>query len=126
MKEATLSLTHPIIFVMDFDNPSAEIPEYSGEIVTSSPSCVSVRAIVDVDGDTTVRLITSNQEEPPEDFTYVFERSILTPSRKIAVATSENMKILESHVDGVSTSLRISINRTDFPDSIFVEVRSMW
>jgi hypothetical protein len=124
MKEATLSLSHPILFVMDFDNPSAEIPEYTSEAVASSTSsCVSIRAVADVDGDATVKLVAGWQDAPPEGFACVFEGPVLTASRRIAIVTADNRKIIEAEVSGEVATLRISVSNTDFPDTIFIEAR---
>ena len=122
MKEATVSLAHPILFVMDFGNPKVEIPRYSDEtIISTTSSCVSVRVIADVDGDVRVRLLTGAQGAPLEGFSCVFEGTVLTPNRKVVVVTAHNERVLETDVAGEVTTVRVSVNNIDFPDNLIIE-----
>jgi hypothetical protein len=122
MKKETLLLSHPILFVEDFGNPEVTIPEYTPEsVVSANSSCISVRAIADVDGDVTVRLMTGGQEAPLKGFIRVFEGKVLTPNRKIAVVTAHNERVVETEVANVVTTVRISVNDVKFPDEVIVE-----
>lgn len=121
MKSATLSLDHPIIFLEDFGNPDVQIPEYSEQSVTAAtPSCISVGVVCYVDGEVSVRLTTEPDLLATDRFVAVFDGTIATPNKQVAVVTSENEKVLEIEVPGEATSVRVFVNRTDFPDEVLV------
>jgi len=122
MNKATLSLSHPILFVMDFGNSEVVVPEYSAEsTVSATSSCISIRGIADVDGDLTVRLIREQDMLTVTGLLNVFEGPLATPGKKAAIVTSSNEKVMEIDVAGDVTSIRVSVDDTEFPSEILVE-----
>jgi hypothetical protein len=122
MSEATISLSHPVLFITDFSNSGVTIPEYSAEsTVSATPSCISIRVIADVDGDVTVKLIGEQRSSASSDLVKVFEGPIATPGRKLAVVTPHNERITEIDVVGNVTMTRVSVNEMDFPSEVLVE-----
>jgi hypothetical protein len=122
MNEITLSLDHPILFVEDFSNPALRVPEYSsGSIASATPSCISIRVVTYIDGEVLVRLV--GNEPPPltHSLVNVFNGTIHTPGKKVAVVTSENERVLEVNVSGEATQIKVSVNDTQFPTEVQIE-----
>lgn len=112
---------HPIVFVMDFSNDDAEVPQYDRErLALGSDSCVSVRTIADVDGELTVSL---SDDAPPAHAGLghcVFAGDIHAPSCWVAVVTSANEKLLERFVGRTTASIQIYVNDEACPERIWV------
>jgi hypothetical protein len=122
MNERTLSLDHPILFVEDFSNPELVIPEYSKDsVVSSNASCISIRAIMYVDGEVVVRLLCGNPLTLPHGLSQVFEGVIATPGKNVAIVTSDNEKIIDVDVPGESTRIIVRVNDEEFPSDILIE-----
>lgn len=125
MNARTLLLPHPIVFVTDFGNTNVEIPPHSPTSVTSAnESCVSVNALADVDGEVTIILANHLEAAPTEQLKLVFEGTVATPGRKIAVVTSENVNLLETEVTGTQSAIEIFVDDQAFPSKIVVNVVS--
>lgn len=118
MTTVNCSLSHPIIFIFDFDNKLMNVPEYDSESTVSfNDVCVSVKAISDVDGELEVTLIYDDENKCPE-LKQVFYGSIQTPNRKISVVTSLNEKLIELNVDSKLSSIKIYVDEFEFPSRI--------
>jgi hypothetical protein len=122
VKEATLSLTHPILFVMDFHNNEATIPGYSPEsVVSANSSCISVKAIADVDGEVTALLADRMEGTALTGLRKVFEGKIMTPTRKVAIVTSDNESAIEIDVSGKITTVIVHVNDLEHPSRLLIE-----
>ena len=115
-------LPHPIVFVMDSSNESVEIPEYDPEtIISSNNTCISVRTISDVDGEVTLGLAEKNLPTDAQASTMrVFASSLRTPSRRIALVTSENQTLIECSVGADEVTLQIFVDDESQPATIWV------
>jgi hypothetical protein len=121
----TLSLTHPILFVMDFHNSETTVPEYSSEsLVSASSSCVSVRVVGEVDGEVTVLLANEQDLAALPDLHDVFEGKIATPSRQLAVVTAENESVLQIDVPQERTAIRLRVDDTAHPGFVYIGIRT--
>lgn len=117
----SISSSHPIVFVLDFANDDAEIPEYSVDsLVASNDSCVSIRVMSDVDGEVEVGLGGSLPKD--ERLQEVFRGVVAAPSRKIAVVSSENEVLVETPVAGGAASVVIRVDDEEHPSKVLVEV----
>ncbi|MFO0759128.1 MAG: hypothetical protein U0359_21730 [Byssovorax sp.] len=108
---------------MDFDNQDAEIPAYVEESTASATaSCISVRAIVDVDGEATISLTTTQEVTDTHHFREVFRGSIATPNKRVAVVTSENEKLLEIEVSWVRSTIAVWVDDEAHPSRIVAQI----
>ena len=124
MQETTVLLPHPVLFIMDFSNESVEIPESSpSSCVSANSSCVSVKALADVDGEVTVTLAGIHEEPETNGFKNVFEGVVDTPARKLAIVTSENNKVAEMPVPNGKTTVVVSVDDETSPSRILVKAR---
>lgn len=123
MSQATVALSHPILFVMDFGNDDMIVPTYDEESLTANnDSCVSVRTIADVDGDVTVRLNRVAGNSTASTGIQVFQGDVATPTGRIAVVTSLNEKILEMDVASATTRVVITVDDLRHPAQVNVDV----
>ena len=121
MSTLTCSLEHPIIFVFDYKNKDAIIPEHDPDlIVSANSSCASIRAICYVDGDITINLAEKSSDKPAA-LIKAFEGCVETPTKHLSVVNSENEKLLEREVEFELTTISIWIDEVEHPSLIFVE-----
>lgn len=122
MSTASYTPLHPILFVFDFSNQNMVVPEYNlDQVASANDSCVSVRTIADVDGDVTVTLAETLPLEV--NGVEVFGGAIAAPSRRVAVVTSHNEKLLETEVQGERATVRIVVDDEAHPSRIWIEAR---
>lgn len=114
------SLEHPIIFLFDFENRKMIVPEYDHESTVSyNDSCISIKALSDVDGDVEITMgYFSNVEI--NDLREVFSGNISLPNKKISIVTSLNEKIIELDVENVRSIVTIFVDDDEFPSRILV------
>jgi len=120
--DASLYPPNAILFVFDLSNKSVEVPEYIDDVLTAgNKSCVSIGTQADVDGEVLVKL--QNPVSSPEKGKYqlVFQGTIDTPGKKIAVVTAEFDKVLEKDVRGRKTDTSIWVDDLNHPSMILVE-----
>lgn len=121
MKELTFYPPNGVVFVVDLSNEDLEIPQYTeGQVAVANESCVFVAARADVDGDVTVKLSGSRSDTEGSSYLRVFDGSIRTPSRKVAIITAELEKILEIEVEEEKTHVTIWVDDTSYPSVISV------
>jgi hypothetical protein len=124
MMETTLSVPNAILFVFDPSNEDVEVPEYqANQLTAANPSSVSIGTRAYVDGDVTVRLGNTPSASDRRRGGIVFEHSIETPGRKVAVFTAELQKLLEAKVSGHRTKLVIRVDDPTLPSLICIEAR---
>jgi hypothetical protein len=123
MTTATLSPTNAILFVLDPSNETVQVPPYvDGVLTAASSTCVSIGTQAAVDGRTTVSLGRSQDGSDNSDLEKVFDGRLETPSRQIAIMTSELQKVLELPVGGTSTKVCIWTDSPRNPSRVTVLV----
>lgn len=121
--DATLLIPNAIVFVFDLENKSVQVPAYTDGVLTAwNNSCVSVGTQSEVDGEVTVKLSGKLSGSERDLYEVAFSGVIETPSKKIAVVTSELEKILEMDVRTEKTEVIISVDDLSFPSVVLVEV----
>jgi len=124
VRKARVCLVHPILFVFDFSNRAFSVPEYDpGAPVSANETGLSVKAVSEVDGEVTVYLTDLIPPDVSARAHEVFVGSIPAPSKKVAVVTSENEKLLEAEVPSTAAQVRVLVDEPDSPTSIWVEAR---
>lgn len=124
MLSTTFTPPHPLVLLCDYDNLDAEIPEYNRRsIIRTTDTCISIRTIPDVDGDVSVTLAHTLPPELIHKSIEVFSGSICVPAKKLAVVTSENVKLLEIDVASDCAMLRIFVDEKKYPSAIWIEAR---
>ena len=99
MSEVTLPVPNALLFVLDPNHQDVQVPEYaSGALVAANATCASIATLADVDGEVTVRLIERDGATPTERFVVVFDGTLETPSRRVAIVTSQFESVLEQEV----------------------------
>jgi hypothetical protein len=81
-----------------------------------------VATLADVDGEVTFRLgkQESNSEKP--ELAQVFDGSIETPGRKLAIVTAQFESVLQTEVPASVTHVTISVDDTHSPSVVCVNV----
>jgi hypothetical protein len=123
MSEVTLTVPNAILFVFDIANLAVEVPEYfHGRVTSSTASYVSIVTRAAVDGEVTLRLEKGPLPACDPRCETVREHSIITPSHKVAVVTSNFERILETAVEGTKAQLMIAVDDPRAPTLISIEV----
>lgn len=108
-----------LVFVEDL--AGADPPVISGTFdVLSTPSCIAVACLCEIDGETVFILGSSSKVDP--GFRSVFEGVLSTPTRNIVIRTSLDETLLEMPVDGENTVVRIWLHDPPEPDVVIVGV----
>jgi hypothetical protein len=121
MSDLTKSLAPPnsIIFIAD---PSSRyhVPADSGSaLVTSTPSCIGVGTLAEMDGETTVSL-SEEFAAPKGDL--AFDGMLETPNLQVAIIDSEGNSLLAMSTRSKVSSVKIWVNDASEPDDILVQV----
>lgn len=124
MNEAKAVVPNAIVFVLDPSNKGAVVPEYApGNTVAATESCVSIAALAEVDGPTTVRLGTPLSESERLGCVELFEGVVQTPGNRLAIVTSHLERLLEVQV--AAATARIAVYADD-PRSAGMICVSVW
>jgi hypothetical protein len=123
MTSTMISPPNAILLIMDPGNAEAVIPQSMNDgLVAATRSCVVVGTQAFVDGETAVSLCF-DWEGPPEDLMRVFDGSVLTPQRKLAVMTSELETVLERDVEQSEVSISIWVDDLKNPARVIVRAQ---
>ena len=124
MSNVTLSLPHPIIFLLDVSNKQIQVPEYVAGVVTAATnSCISVNTQAVVDGDVTIRLGKAISDDQKTGCQMVFQGEVCTPGMRLAVVTSKRDTILDIDVPSDKTIVAISVDDPNGASLIVIEVQ---
>jgi hypothetical protein len=116
----TLAPPNSVIFVADPSRPY-NVPEDSGAaLVASTPSCISIGTLAEMDGKTTIEL--GNTIENTTGM-LKFDDEIETPGLKIAVIDAETNSLIEMAVSYNRTNIRVWVNDLNEPDHIIIQAR---
>ncbi|RYG95539.1 MAG: hypothetical protein EON58_13950 [Alphaproteobacteria bacterium] len=113
--EAIRTVPHGIVFVYD---PTMVIdipPDTGAGPVLATANCVSVWTQHEVDG--AVQLIVSASDED-HGCSLVYEGTIASNGRRLAIHTSNCEAVVETDVEGVVTALRIYTNDPQSPTKV--------
>jgi hypothetical protein len=122
--EVTLDVPNAILFVFDSAAKGIEIPEYVPDQVTSATkTAVSVSTRAYVDGNVTVRLADQLTSAEKHGCDVVFHHTIQSPSRRVAVFTSEFAKLLDIDVMGDMVRLTVSVDDAQSPSVVCIEAQ---
>jgi hypothetical protein len=123
MMETTLFVPHAIIFILDPNGKDIIIPEYDPISITSSnESCVSVGTRSDVDGEVTIQFGPSIPPPVKTICAQVFYGKVNTPTKQLAVITSNRDVIFCLGVKDLRTSISVGVNDLNNPSLVWIEV----
>lgn len=115
----TLRLPNSLLLVQD--SAAAEPPDsFSGRLITASPTCIAIGTLSEADGETTVRLVDSNERALPALEEFVGELD--TPSRYILVSTVDGQEIMRQLVEEAKVRVRIYVSHSVEPDDVAVVI----
>ena len=98
------------------------MPEYDpATAVSANGNGLSIKAVSEVDGEVTVRLTSAVPSAVGVEAHEVFAGSLSAPSRRVAVVTSENEKLLEADLASTIAQVRVMVDDSEFPADIWVE-----
>ena len=106
-----------LLFISDPDGGEAPEPIW-GELILSTPSCISVGCLMFLDGETEVTLGAADEVNPGE--LPAFDAELETPNRAVAVWTVERETVLSAAVTTPQTRVRIWVNHPTEPDRVIV------
>ncbi len=118
MTSTKVSIHHGLVVVED--TARGEPPEWvDGLPVLASGSCLLVRCMPAIDGETELTLGAAAADiiaggEP------VFDGTIATPSRELMISDVEGEQLLKTQVVEVQTRVRVWLNQADWPDRVTV------
>lgn len=117
MSEAKISVPHGVLFVSDPSERVSIPPDTSAAVVTSTPDCVAVWALSEVDGETVIEL-AEKIEKPTGHL--VFDGQIGAPGKKVAVSDSGGAVLLEQPVSSTRPKITIWVSNLENPDHVFI------
>lgn len=124
MTAITAAIPNAIVFLLDPQRQPITVPPYvPGSVTASNASCISIGTASDVDGEVTLRLNDPSQPSDGETLLEIFDGSLETPSRRIALVTSQNALLLESEVVGVVSRVTIEVDDLRWPSIVQIAVR---
>jgi hypothetical protein len=124
MSSVTISLSHPILFVFDFSNPAFSVPEFDPNApVSANSNGISIRSASEVDGEVIVNLTEAIPTAVASAGHEVFVGSIAAPSKRVAVVTAENEKLVEAAVPTTTAKIRVVVDDPEHAMTIWVEAR---
>lgn len=122
MSQTSFLSSHPILFVFDYENLQVTVPTYDpASVASANETCISVRAISEVDGPVTVSL----DELLPSTAVgaEVYRGTVATPSREISIVTANYEPVLRLSVPGQATDVAIVVDDIQHPSRVWVQAR---
>jgi hypothetical protein len=121
--ETQISVPNGIVFLLDPTNKGVTVPTYDPDVVTASnPSCVSVKTLPEVDGEVTLRLTEKTIRHETQRLERVFEGTVETPGKNLAIVTAGFDRALEMPVRDSVTRVAILVDDVEFPSVVEVQV----
>lgn len=121
MMVKSIYVPHAIIFIYDIENDDMEIPEYiDNELVSYNEGCISVGTQSEVDGEVEIALFSTINGSKVKSLIKVFDGSIVSPTKKVAVSTSEDEAILEIDIDSNKAAIDIWVDDAVFPSKMLI------
>lgn len=114
---ARVAPPNSILFISD--SSGGDVPEpIWGQLILSTPSCISVGCLMFLDGETEVTLGSADEVNPGE--LPPFDADLKTPNRDVTVWTVEREVVLKTAVPGSKTRVRIWVNHPTEPDRVII------
>jgi len=114
-----IEMPHPIAVIIDPEG--GDVPDFVDDaLVMATDSGLLVTCQGYVDGPTEFVLGNSTDVDPGTR--PAFEGKLKTPSRRLAIETSEGDAILEVPTQGTNTVVRVWTNALEDPDKVIVGV----
>ena len=123
MSELTLAPPNAILFICDSSAKDIQVPTYQAEqLASATKTCVSVGTRADVDGDTTIYLVSNFSEiaDPPKY--QVFEGIITVPSKVVIIMTAYADTLLQKSTRNETVTVRVWVDDLDGPSRILFVV----
>ena len=121
--KTNLAVPNAILFIVDPTNTAAVVPEYVlGEATAATPSCISVATIADVDGEVTVRLCAASSDVARSTPVRVFDGSVDTPGRVLAIVTSDFDQVLKITTPTAVTRIVVRVDDVQSPANVSVDI----
>jgi len=119
--ETTVAVSHGIVFVYDPTQEDVEVPG-PGEPTAFNSSAISVITLAEVDGEVTLRLVDEQSPREDDSLRQVFEGTLKTPGRSLAVhSVDPDHPLLQIAVRESMTKVTVFVDDLEFPS--VVEVR---
>jgi hypothetical protein len=116
-KFARVAPPNSLLFISDSSDGLG--PEFiPGQLILSSPSCISVGCFMWQDGQTDVTLGDAHEVDPGGSA--AFDGLLDTSSRAVVVWTVERETIFDTPVPNSRTRVRIWVNRPVEPDKVII------
>ena len=117
-QQATIAVPDGIIFLLDPGHPNITVPAFEpGCAVATSPSCVSIATVPEVDGYLTLYL---GSKGATKEALLVLAALIDTPTSTLAIVSSQFQIILVLHDLAIRTSVEVYANRLASPDCVCI------
>lgn len=115
---ARIAVPNGIVYILDPGHPDVAVPRQDPRhVVSSSPSCVSVSTVPEVDGNLEVSLRSG---QAPEGAILAFVGRVETPTGTLAIVTGEHEVVLVLHGLRNRVGVQVYVNRLHLPDQITV------
>jgi hypothetical protein len=122
MIEIDASLTHPMVFIFDYENLDVDIPDVSGEtLVTASDSCIAVQTVVEIDGDVSISVFSASEVVEKEIYK-VGTFYIVTPTGRLSVVSAKDKELAYVQISKKDTYFNLYANDFNSPTTVYVEL----
>lgn len=120
MKES-IQIAPPNALVLVMDHAFGVLPNRMGSaLVASTPSCVAIGTLADVDGETAVTLTDEWLDFAPADL--FFDGVLEVPSRELSICNARNEKLMTVALSADTVRVLIYANDASEADEITVLV----
>lgn len=106
-----------LIFIEDAAGGEPPFPAPNA-VIRHTPSCISVVALHEVDGE--AELILGSAEEVVPGFELAFDGALETPSRKVILTTVPGEVLLQARVPTEKTRIRVWRSDPQWPEQVVV------
>ncbi|WP_147292662.1 hypothetical protein [Undibacter mobilis] len=117
IRRIRVSPVNSLLFLMDAKGGRAPDPIW-GQMIHSSPSCISFACFPEVDGPTEIAIGPAGEVQPEP--LLVFKGELETPSRMIVLETAEHERILDVPVTRERTIVHLWYSHPKWPEKIVV------
>jgi hypothetical protein len=123
MIEFSIQPLNSIVFLIDKKTKNIIIPEYEKKhIINCTDSCISIGTMNEVDGKTTIKIITPSEKLKHVNLNWDFLREIQTPSKKLSLIQSDGSEFGVVFTKSEKTTVSIGINDLREPNLIIIAI----
>jgi hypothetical protein len=117
IKSTRIAPPNSLLFLSGPDGGQAPYP-IRDVFVLSTSTCISVRCLPEVDGETNVVLGPANDVDPGGAL--AFDGMLETPEKKIILTTVEGQMVLATDVRNLYTRVRVWLSHPKWPEKITI------